>query len=374
MVDYSVEYWKEFKEVVPTTPSSFASFCLPYTVPEGRLLDVCCGNGRDAGFFHSRRLDVYSFDIHPLEEVDFNFQTLDLQNRELNFFYANLKFHYVYCRFILHSVPEGMENYILINSNNVLLPNGLLFIEARSDKGEIHSGINNHYRRLINLDQLRTKLRNLNFSIIHESEDRGRSVHNEEDPLLIRIVAKKMDKVRITKKIPSELPPAQRGVRILNPVDCRYMLLTVKHILEENHIPFFLIFGTLLGAYRDKEFIRWDSDMDIGLFQEDRPRVMQLVERGEFAVYGMQYRSNLLSMFNSLEYKNEFLDFFYFTRQENLYTSGKSNILSWQLDKTPVMLEFLGESFRTVHDIEQYLKRHYGSDWKFPKKGKHAPF
>jgi len=372
--EYSVGYWKQFVGEVTLDNSSFARFCLPYMEPEGRLLDVCCGNGRDSFYFTRQDMDVYAFDVREIGDLTFNYKMLDLQEDKHNFSFRNILFHYVYCRFVLHSVPERLEDYILINSNNVLLNDGLLFIEARSDKGDIHTGINNHYRRLINYQTLRQKLLNLNFEIVYTSEEKGLSVYNGEDPVLLRVIAKKIGRVHINKVLPYELKYKPTKGRVLEPEDCKYMLLKVKHILEENNIPFFLIFGTLLGAYRNKSFIPWDSDIDIGLFQEDRHKVMKLIESGVFAIYGMIYRSNLLLIFNSLEYKEEYLDFFYYTKKDNLYVCGKSNIDDFQLDLPRTKIEFLGETFETVNDIEYYLFRHYGKNWMYPQRDKHARF
>lgn len=42
----------------------------------------------------------------------------------------------------------------------------------------------------------------------------------------------------------------------------------VKQILEQQHLCYFLDTGTLLGAIRDKRFIPWDNDIDIGVITE----------------------------------------------------------------------------------------------------------
>jgi hypothetical protein len=41
-------------------------------------------------------------------------------------------------------------------------------------------------------------------------------------------------------------------------------LLYVRDVLQKHNVSFFLDCGTLLGAIRDKKFIPWDSDVDLG--------------------------------------------------------------------------------------------------------------
>lgn len=45
----------------------------------------------------------------------------------------------------------------------------------------------------------------------------------------------------------------------LKALDC------IKHAFEENNCVYFLDTGTLLGAIRDKQFIPWDNDIDLGV-------------------------------------------------------------------------------------------------------------
>ena len=46
-------------------------------------------------------------------------------------------------------------------------------------------------------------------------------------------------------------------------------LKQLKRILDVNNVPFYLSFGTLLGAYREKDFIPWDWDVTLAVKYED---------------------------------------------------------------------------------------------------------
>ena len=63
----------------------------------------------------------------------------------------------------------------------------------------------------------------------------------------------------------------------------RELQLTELNILKEllpfferNHITYFALGGTMLGAVRHQGFIPWDDDIDIGVPREDYERLLSL--------------------------------------------------------------------------------------------------
>jgi len=67
------------------------------------------------------------------------------------------------------------------------------------------------------------------------------------------------------------------------------VLSGVKEILDRHNIHFWLDYGTLLGAIRDKRFIPSDNDIDITVFNEDIPKLKELKQDFRMAGYEVFY-------------------------------------------------------------------------------------
>lgn len=55
------------------------------------------------------------------------------------------------------------------------------------------------------------------------------------------------------------------------------MLVWFDHFCRENHLRYYAIRGTLLGAVRHEGFIPWDDDIDVALPRKDYDRLAQLM-------------------------------------------------------------------------------------------------
>ena len=57
------------------------------------------------------------------------------------------------------------------------------------------------------------------------------------------------------------------------------MALIIRDILEKNDIPYFITYGTLLGAVRHKGFIPWDGDFDYYLFSDTYEKALECLRK-----------------------------------------------------------------------------------------------
>lgn len=57
------------------------------------------------------------------------------------------------------------------------------------------------------------------------------------------------------------------------------MAVAIRDILEKNSIPYFITYGTLLGAVRHKGFIPWDGDFDFYLFSDTYEKALECIRK-----------------------------------------------------------------------------------------------
>ncbi len=208
------EYWTNYyaDNSKPTDASTFAEFILPYLDENKDLIELGCGNARDSIFFSKNNINVMAVD-QVQSEIDFlneHYKSdnihffcddfTDLKNTEHDQIKEN-DFDYVYSRFTFHSINERKEDNALDWIKDNLKNGGLFLLEARSlndpmfKQGEALSETENfttHYRRYMDLDKITKKLEDRNFSIEYKIEDNNLAVHKDDNPYVIRIVAKKL--------------------------------------------------------------------------------------------------------------------------------------------------------------------------------------
>ena len=163
---------------------------------------------------------------------------------------------------------------------------------------------------------------------------------------------------------PMNLPVARENIRLF------------KRIMEEHRAPFYLYFGTLLGAVRDRDFIAHDYDTDVMILEETRPRLAEaapaLIAAGfEFA------RCKARGRFVTFLRNDEFIDVYVARRSLRLPCRR-----CWDVDGNLVGPEslagftdfpFLGETYQVPLQYERVLAEMYGPDWRIEKKNCSAP-
>ncbi|WP_028547141.1 class I SAM-dependent methyltransferase [Paenibacillus taiwanensis] len=206
-MDYS--YWDNYytKAEASNEPTKFATDILSVLEKGKTLIELGCGNGRDSLFFAANDIRVIAIDQskNAISKLQSNYANENIQFAAKDFIRSNVlktnNYDYVYSRFTLHSITEEEEDILLNNVYNSMKTGGQFFIEARSIKDEIYGlgkqvgknsyYYNEHYRRFIVLDELVQKLQLIGFQISSMVEGNNYAVYKDENPVVIRVIAKK---------------------------------------------------------------------------------------------------------------------------------------------------------------------------------------
>ena len=201
-------YWNQYykNRVCLQEPSPFAQYVSALVEPGRQMVELGCGNGRDAVFFADQGLHITALDMSQVAVSQLRGR--NIANAEFicgDFVNAAIhrpeSYDYAYSRFTIHSINRNQEQVLLNNVFQGLRPNGKLFIEVRGvndplfGKGKQveHNAYfyDNHYRRFIVLDELVESLEQRGFRVEYAQERTGFAPYGNDDPPLIRIVAVK---------------------------------------------------------------------------------------------------------------------------------------------------------------------------------------
>jgi len=141
-------------------------------------------------------------------------------------------------------------------------------------------------------------------------------------------------------------------------------LLSLQKVLDFHKIKFGLIFGTLLGAIRENNFIKHDEDIDIYVLEEDKEVFLNSLHdlQQEGFVVG-RYENNLLSIIKDGEY----IDIYFFKKRNFIYRICVGVVIKEAYLQNTIEYDFIGSSFTIPKDYENLLVDLYGKDWKTPK-------
>ncbi len=200
------DYWNEYYKThrVNKDSSTFAKYIINKLLPNKRLIDLGCGNARDSIYFAQHNIEVLGIDYAD-DEIKYLNENFSKDN--LKFIVQDMgamgdlgKFDYIYSRFSLHAISKMAEESLLNWISNSLLPEGLFFLEARSQKDPMFKqgkkisdteNITDHYRRYSDFEEIKEKIINIGLEILEDVESNNLSVFGDDNPVLIRIIAKK---------------------------------------------------------------------------------------------------------------------------------------------------------------------------------------
>lgn len=201
-------YWNQYyhNRICSTAPSPFAQYVATLVEPGKTLVDLGCGNGRDALFFAKQGIQVVGIDLSHSAIDQLNQQPVRNARFLCSDFiasdtYQSESYDYAYSRFTIHAINQKQEAMLLQAMFRALKQGGKFFIEVRSVNDPLYGKgkavernaffYDNHYRRFIVRDELVGSLEKRGFRVEYAREQTGFAPYGNDDPPVIRIVAVK---------------------------------------------------------------------------------------------------------------------------------------------------------------------------------------
>ena len=163
------------------------------------------------------------------------------------------------------------------------------------------------------------------------------------------------------------------------------VLENIDKVFKELNIDYWLDFGTLLGAYRNNDFIQHDTDIDLGAFLEQyNAEYCKVFEKYGFKkIIDFTIDNGIYGREETYEYLGVHIDIFYYTKIEGgkafyhdfITLEGKSREstvkkigglipreLTLRLSKIE-MIKFKGREYPVPSPLEEHLSDRYGNDF-----------
>ena len=172
----------------------------------------------------------------------------------------------------------------------------------------------------------------------------------------------------------------------------KYLLEGTVDVLEEEKCNYFLDAGTLLGAIRDKKFIPWDHDVDLGIIYNNQKKIDELIKalKQNFYVRALEFKDapeiwkpgkyRIIKVYKKIGlFRRDklCLDIFIFYKStlektgEEVYKYGvwgRNAFYPENILKEFKSIEFYNRKYIVPKNTSDFLEFKYGKDWRTPKK------
>ena len=173
------------------------------------------------------------------------------------------------------------------------------------------------------------------------------------------------------------MPDWEIGIRHgtdVNVKKAKKLLFDLLDILEKEKITYWLNWGLLLGAYRDKGFIPWDTDMDVTCHWEDRDKILNIVEP-KMLELGCFIPSKEICYPEDRWFIRDMekieLNFVEDCGDKYIYSPNRCSLgcPKAYIDKLD-NIKFYGRKVKIPSNTKEYLRLSYGDDWNTPIRDK----
>lgn len=141
---------------------------------------------------------------------------------------------------------------------------------------------------------------------------------------------------------------------------------------DQINLDYFVDSGTLLGMYRNGDFIKWDWDVEFSItdqkFEENKIEILKIIKKKGFEICKIDKINKKIDFIKDFEKSvNKFsIKVWKFNKSKNIYFRNNFEIPKIYFDKTS-NIECFGRNFKAPNMVEEYLTFMYG-DWRIPLK------
>lgn len=350
-----------------------------YLQPHFDILDLGCGDGKSNQKlkFGSLTLVDYIQSKNLILNDNSTFVKEDIRN------YKTLKkFDLITLYGVANSFNEKEIAAIYHSCYGLLKPNGVLLVKHQCGK-QTNIFVDKFSEELqceycayyLSVDTHYRLLRRAGFDV-EIIEPYPKSIDQWNDTTYKAFVCKNNLTQKYTDYFPKEYPDQiqvdwfvmhERRKTSKRSNEIKFELLKIlKEKLDLHDIPFYLMYGSLLGAIREKDFIVWDEDVDIAVLGRFQNRLAPIIDHLQ-PLRLLRIGDN----YCSLMYKDEFVDIYTFTEEDEKYSycGGLKRYFDEEkevFDK-PSTIEFKNLELLTVKNPVESLERWYG-DWNVQKQ------
>jgi len=150
----------------------------------------------------------------------------------------------------------------------------------------------------------------------------------------------------------------------------------LKPVLEKHNVKYFADGGTLLGAYRDRQIIAHDDDMDLGIMKEDEYKLFSKKFTDDLAKSHLKFDGKLYKFFPTDNLNDIFIDIFVYNLKgdkvdfvSEVHKTKYPNAYYMYNELFPLSSYNFGKNkIKGANNPVKYFLRQYGENWYKPIK------
>lgn len=168
--------------------------------------------------------------------------------------------------------------------------------------------------------------------------------------------------------------------------ECKKVLRTFQSACKDHKVNYWAVYGTLLGAMREGDIIKWDDDVDVAMATDDFIAIeKRLPQYGLTVVSRIPFFKNIRkkrrfvkvvssSSLSPLPLSNAIDVFLYDRVGDKLMTTTVDTACVREFELKDCMGDLKTVKFgpntyvHVPHHAEKYLEARYGKDWMIPRR------